>query len=97
MKISKTLFLSLFTLFGTFAFVSPTSATDWHDRRAPEIRRDYRDAWRHRQALERARRYRAWRYDRFRHDPWRDRYDWRNRYDWRDRYNRRDYRYRHWD
>ncbi|HEU4341183.1 MAG TPA: hypothetical protein VFU31_06405 [Candidatus Binatia bacterium] len=92
MKISKVLFLSLFTLFGTFAFVSPASATDWHDRRDAEIRRDYRDAWRHRQALERERRYRAWnRYDRFRHDRSRYRYDWGNRYN----RNRWDYRYRH--
>ena len=79
----KILFLGALAISGTLAFTSPVLAADWrYDQRRAEINREYREALRRREALERSHRFGWWNRDNH-FDAWRNRNDWRNHRSWR--------------
>jgi len=78
MKRLKLLVLGVLAVSSVAVFTTNASAADWRfDHRRAEINREYREAWRRREA-----------FDRFHRFGW-DR-DWRNPYGWRyyDRWHR---------
>ena len=83
MKKWKILLLGALALSGTLAFTNPASAADRrYDYRRAEINREYREAVRRREALERNHRFGWWNRDNHA-DAWRYRNDWRNHRWWR--------------
>jgi hypothetical protein len=78
MKRLKLLLLGVLAVSSVAVFTTNASAADWRfDHRRAEINREYREAWRRREAFDRDHRFGWWNRDN-RFDAWRNRYGWRD-------------------